>query len=142
MGTPIPPLRRDIDLATLVRYAGASGDFNPIHFDETYARAAGLDQVIGHGMLAMALVSEAVTDWVGDSSLLRDLSVRFTGSYVLGDRLTVQGEVARREVDADGHVSLELHLACVTDDGREIIGRGSATVASAPAFHPARQKEA
>ena len=142
VGSPIPPLRRDIDLATLVRYAGASGDFNPIHFDETYARAAGLGQVIGHGMLAMAFVSEAVTDWVGDSTLLRALSVRFTGSYVLGDRITVVGEVARREVDADGHACLDVRLRCIAEDGREIIGRGSATVVSSPAFQPGTQEEA
>ena len=139
MGTPIPPLRRDIDLATLVRYAGASGDFNPIHFDDTYARAAGLERVIGHGMLAMALVSEAVTDWVGDSSLLRELSVRFTGSYFLGDRLTVRGEVARREVDADGHMrASSCDLRCVdrgrTRDHRPGVG-DSGVVAGVPSRH-------
>jgi acyl dehydratase len=123
VGDAVPELNRRIDLQTLVRYAGASGDFNPIHYDEQYARAAGLPGVIGHGMLAMALVSEAVTDWVGDSGLVRQISVRFTGSYRLGDVLTVSGEVvARRDGLAD------LRLRCVNQEGTEIVGRASATV--------------
>src|SRR5262249_43922575 len=83
-GERLPELNRRIDMQTLVRYAGASGDFNPIHYDEQYAMHAGLDGVIGHGMLAMALVSEAVTDWVGDSGLVKSISARFTSSYRLG----------------------------------------------------------
>jgi acyl dehydratase len=121
----IPELRRRIDLPTLVRYAGASGDFNPIHYDESYALAAGLDGVIGHGMLAMALVSEAVTDWVGDSGLVQSLSVRFTSPYRLGDVLTVSGEVVD---EADG--ATEVRLRCSNQDGVEVIGRATATVLS------------
>src|SRR4249919_1260141 len=80
-GDELPALERKITLPMLVRYAGASTDFNPIHFDDAYARAAGLDGVIGHGMLAMALVAEAVTDWVGDSGRVRSISVRFASPY-------------------------------------------------------------
>jgi acyl dehydratase len=122
-GERIPDLHRQINLQTLVRYAGASGDFNPIHYDEQYALAAGLEGVIGHGALAMALVSEAVTDWVGDSGLVRAVSARFTGSYRLGDVLTVSGEVVD---DADG--VKRLALRCVNQDGVEVIGKASAEV--------------
>ena len=124
-GERIPELHRHIDLQTLVRYAGASGDFNPIHYDEQYALAAGLDGVIGHGALAMALVSEAVTDWVGDSGLVRSVSARFTGSYHLGDALTVSGEVVGA---SDGVMQLELR--CVNQDGVEVIGKAWAAVLS------------
>jgi acyl dehydratase len=123
VGDRIPELHRKIELQTLVRYAGASGDFNPIHYDEQYAKAAGLDTVIGHGMLGMALVSEAVTDWVGDSGLVKNISARFTGSYHLGDVLTVSGEI----VDNAGGLT-RLALRCVNQDGAEIIGNASATV--------------
>jgi acyl dehydratase len=126
LGDQIPELHRTIDLQTLVRYAGASGDFNPIHYDERYATAAGLPGVIGHGMLAMALVSEAVTDWIGDSGLVRSVSARFVSSYRLGDVLTVSGEVVGAE---DGLA--QLALRCVNQDGTEIIGRASATVLDA-----------
>ena len=60
----------------LVRYAGASGDFNPLHHDESFAKFIGLDNVIAHGMLIMAIAGEAITAWV-DQRNLRKLSVRF-----------------------------------------------------------------
>ena len=123
VGERVPDLSRGIDLRTLVRYAGASGDFNPIHYDAEYARAAGLDGVIGHGMLAMALLSEAVTDWIGDSGLVQSISARFTSSYRLGDVLTVSGTV----VAVDDGVA-QLQLRCVNQDGLEIIRTASATV--------------
>ena len=125
VGERLPALRRRIDLRTLVRYAGASGDFNPIHYDESYAVAAGLDGVIGHGMLAMAFVSEAVTDWVGDSRRVRSVSARFTNPYRVGDVLTVEGEVVACSEDAS-----EVRLRCVNQDGIEVIGRAGATVSS------------
>jgi acyl dehydratase len=130
VGDRLPELRRPIDLPTLVRYAGASGDFNPIHYDATYARAAGLPSVIGHGALAMALVSQAVTDWAGDSGLVRGLSLRFARPYRLGDVLTVTGEVTARSVDGDGRASLEIGLTCVNQEGTEIVRDATATVRS------------
>ena len=123
VGDRVPELHRRIDLSTLVRYAGASGDFNPIHYDGAYAEAAGLDGVIGHGMLAMALVSEAVTDWVQDSRRVQSVSARFTRPYRVGDVLTVSGTVVGAR---DG--AYELSLKCVNQDDVEIIGSASATV--------------
>lgn len=128
VGDTLPELGRSIDLPTLVRYAGASGDFNPIHYDEEYATAAGLDSVIGHGMLAMALVSEAVTDWVGDSGLVRGAEVRFARPYRLGDRLTVRGVVAEKTTDAAGRASVRIELTCVNQEGTEIVRDAVATV--------------
>jgi acyl dehydratase len=125
VGERIPSLSRRIELSTLVRYAGASTDFNPIHYDESYARTAGLEGVIGHGMLAMGLVSEAVTDWIRDSGLVRSLSCRFVNSYRLHDVLTVTGEIVAMQAGV-----VELALSCVNQDGVEIIGRASATVTS------------
>jgi acyl dehydratase len=130
VGDRLPSLHRKIDLPTLVRYAGASGDYNPIHYDESYASAAGLDSVIGHGMLAMALVSEVVTDWAGDSGLVRELAVRFASPYRLGDVLTVAGEVTGRSVDDEGRVSVDVTLSCVNQDGTEIVRDAAATVRS------------
>ena len=129
VGDRLPPLERRIDLTTLVRYAGASGDYNPIHHDEAYARAAGLDGVIGHGMLAMGLASEAVTDWAGDSGAVSEMSVRFASQYRVGDVLTVAGEVVERASD-DGRVVLRLALTCTNQDGAEILREASATLRS------------
>lgn len=130
VGDRIPDLHRRIDLPMLVRYAGAAGDFNPIHYDEAYARQAGLDGVIGHGMLALALVSQAVTEWLGDSGLLHCLSGRFTAPFRLGDRLTVTGEVTKRTVDEEGHTCIDVQLRCTNQDGIEIVGNSVATVRS------------
>ena len=66
-----------ITRTNLVRYAGASGDFNPLHHDETFAKMIGLNSVIAHGMLIMAIVGEAITAWV-ENKYLRKLSVRFS----------------------------------------------------------------
>lgn len=129
VGDRIPSLERTINLTTLVRYAGASGDYNPIHHDEEYARRAGLDGVIGHGMLAMGLVSEAVTDWAGDSALVGAMSVRFAGQYRVGDTLTVGGEIVER-TDTDGRVSLRVALTCTNQDGTEILRDATATLRS------------
>lgn len=130
VGDAIPPLEREIDLPTLVRYAGASGDFNPIHYDPRFAKAAGLDGVIGHGAFAMALVSSAVTGWVGDSGLLRRLSLRFASPYRLGDVLIVTGTVTDRRVDGDGVVSVDLDLRCVNQEGTEVVRNATATLQS------------
>ena len=66
-----------ITRTNLVRYAGASGDFNPLHHDETFAKMIGLNSVIAHGMLIMAIVGEAITAWI-ENKYLRKLSVRFS----------------------------------------------------------------
>ena len=65
-GDALPPLVVHVTRADLVRYAGASGDFNPIHWSERFAVGVGLPNVIGHGMLTMALAGRLVTAWVGD----------------------------------------------------------------------------
>src|SRR5690606_11649394 len=77
-GERLPAVRFRVTRADLVQYAGASGDFNPIHWSERTARAVGLPGVIAHGMFTMALVGRAVTGWAGSPDAVLDLSVRFT----------------------------------------------------------------
>lgn len=126
----LPELSREIDLQMLVRYAGASGDYNPIHYDEAFARQNGLDGIIGHGMLALAFVGQVITEWIGDSGLVQRLSARFINPCRPGDRLTLTGAVKDRGVDDDGRESIELELRCTNQDGVEIIGNAEATVLS------------
>src|SRR5690606_16744398 len=71
-GLQLPALTVHLDRARLVRYAGASGDFNPIHWNARVATAVGLPDVIAHGMLTMALAGRIVTDWIGDPSRVLD----------------------------------------------------------------------
>ncbi len=85
-----------------VRYAGASGDFNPIHIDEEFARKVGLPGRILHGLWTMAQVSRAHTEAAGGPDRLRSLSVQFRGMGQLGEEIVISGTV--REVEGDSAV--------------------------------------
>src|SRR2546429_6194814 len=78
VGTALPARSFWVTRADLVRYAGASGDFNPIHWSDRIANGVGLPGVIAHGMYTMALVARAVVEWTGDPAAIVDLRVRFT----------------------------------------------------------------
>jgi acyl dehydratase len=98
-GSEIPELRTTPDKYLTVRYAGASGDFNPIHIDEEFAKAVGLPGRILHGLWTMAQVARAQTDAAGGPEHLRRLSVQFRGMGVPEQEVVVKGTV--REVDGD-----------------------------------------
>jgi acyl dehydratase len=85
VGQQLPSRSFPITRADLVRYAGASGDFNPIHWNQAVAISVGLPDVIAHGMLTMATAVRAVTDWVGDPGAVVDYGVRFTKPVVVPD---------------------------------------------------------
>src|SRR6478609_9420761 len=97
VGTELPAQSFPVDRATLVRYAGASGDFNPIHWNERFAKEVGLPDVIAHGMFTMATAVRVVTDWVGDPGAVVEYGVRFTRPVVVSDAegavIAVGGEV-------------------------------------------------
>ena len=86
-------------------YAEASGDHNPIHLDEEFARSVGLPGVIAHGMLTMGLLATWITGWAGDHRRLRRLAVRFAGMALPGDVLTFGGRVVSVE---DGIAKVEV----------------------------------
>ena len=93
VGDELPPLLKGpIQQIQLTRYAGASGDFNPIHQDHEFARAAGMGDIFGHGMLSMGFVAQAVTDWSG-AGTVRKIGVRFTALVRLKDIVTCKGRV-------------------------------------------------
>jgi acyl dehydratase len=99
-------LVENLSRTQIVQYAGASGDFNPIHHDEVFATgAAGYPSVFAHGMLTMGLTGRLLTDWLGDG-VLRSFGVRFVRQVWPGDTLTAKGTVTA--VTADGSVEIEL----------------------------------
>jgi acyl dehydratase len=117
-GDQLPVRTFQITRADLVRYAGASGDFNPIHWSDRAAVAVGLPGVIAHGLLTMALVGRAVTEWVGDGGAVLDYSVRFSRPVVVpdtdgGTELQVAGVV--REIRPDGTAVVDLTATCGAD---------------------------
>ena len=85
VGDALPPLTLRLTRAQLVRYAGASGDFNPIHWNPRVAREVGLPDVIAHGMLTMACAGRIVTDWIGNPGLVSGLETRFTRPVIVPD---------------------------------------------------------
>jgi acyl dehydratase len=131
VGTELPQQVYRVTRADLVRYAGASGDFNPIHWNERVATAVGLPGVIAHGMFTMALAGRAVTDWTGDPGALVEYQVRF-GRPVLvpdddaGAEVTVSGRVGALLDGGRARVDLT-----VTSDGEKVLSLARATVALA-----------
>ena len=122
-GDEIEPLSVTPDRYLTVRYAGASGDFNPIHIDEEFARQVGLPGRILHGLYSMAQVARAATAAGGGPESLRALSVQFRGMGLPEHELTVTGTV--RAVD-DGVAVID--TVC-TQDGKAIIRNAEARVA-------------
>ncbi|WP_069770422.1 MaoC family dehydratase [Streptomyces sp. LUP30] len=128
VGTELPAQSFPVNRATLVRYAGASGDFNPIHWNEKFAREVGLPDVIAHGMFTMAEAIRVVTDWTGDPGALVDYGVRFTKPVVVpnddqGAVIEVTGKVGAKLDDNTVRVDLT-----VTSGGLKVLGMSRAVV--------------
>ncbi len=128
VGEQLPHRSYPITRADLVRYAGASGDFNPIHWNARFAVGVGLPDVIAHGMFTMATAVRLVTDWIGDPGAVVDYSVRFTKAVVVPDdeggaTLDVEGVVAEKL--EGGLVRIDL---TARSDGDKVLGMARATV--------------
>jgi acyl dehydratase len=120
-GDVLPEVAETIERIDLVRYAGASGDFNPIHWNDEAARAVGLPGVIAHGMYSMGIAARMVTGWAGDPAAVKRLKVRFSAMIQPGQTLTAKGEVA--EVDGD-RVLVRFHAEDET--GEKVLSKGEA----------------
>lgn len=128
VGTELPAQSFQVTRATLVRYAGASGDFNPIHWNERFAVEVGLPDVIAHGMFTMAEAIRVVTDWAGDPGAVVEYGVRFTKPVVVpnddkGALIEVSGKVAALLEDRRVRVDL-----VAMSDGKKVLGMSRAVV--------------
>ncbi|MEV4618621.1 MaoC family dehydratase [Asanoa sp. NPDC049573] len=124
----LPTKKFTVTRADLVRYAGASGDFNPIHWSERFATKVGLPGVIAHGMLTMALVGRAVTEWAGAPDAVVDYSVRFSRPVPVpddetGTEIEVSAEV--KSTTDEGHTVLAITAVCA---GEKVLSQARATV--------------
>jgi acyl dehydratase len=122
VGASIPEVRVTPDKYLTARYAGASGDFNPIHIDEDFARAVGLPGRILHGLWTMAQVARAQTDAAGGPEHLKRLSVQFRGMGVPEQEVVVSGTVRVLE---DGRATID---TVAEQDGKQIIRNAEAEV--------------
>jgi acyl dehydratase len=131
-GDTLPPLVVRMTRLDLVKYAGASGDFNPIHWSERFAVGVGLPNVIAHGMLTMALAGRLVTAWVGDPAAVVGYSARFTRPVVVPDddegvALELTGTVKAVD-DGDGGARIATVAITAAVEGRTVLGRAVARV--------------
>ena len=128
VGDELPSRTVHVRRDSLVRYAGASGDFNPIHWNQRFALEVGLPDVIAHGMLTMGTAVEVVTAWAGDPGAVVEYGVRFTKPVVVPDPghadLEVSGRIAAKDDEARTvRVDLTVRSGDVT-----VLGRSQATV--------------
>ena len=127
-GAELPPLTVTVTRDNLVRYAGASLDFNPIHWNERFAREVGLPDVIAHGMLTMALAGRIVTDWLDDPRRLVSYYTRFTRPVVVPDDgvgATVEFTAKVAKVLDDGTAQV---LITAKFDGKTVLGKATAVI--------------
>jgi acyl dehydratase len=127
-GRELEPQEYTIRRADLIRYAGASGDFNPIHWSDRVATSVGLPGVIAHGMLTMALAGRAVSAWAGGSEAIREFGVRFTRPVIVPDDdegtvLRVTGVVG--QLRDDGTVRIDI---TATNGDQKVLGAARAFV--------------
>lgn len=116
VGQDLPPKIHTVTREQVVRYAGASGDFNPIHYDDEVARNFGLPGVIAHGMLNMGMLAAYVIDSLGpDRVRMERFGVRFRAVVRPGDRLVMSGRVQAEELSEHGGRSLRLSLALTVE---------------------------
>jgi len=114
--------------AHLVRYAGASGDFNPIHWSDRIATKVGLPGVIAHGMFTMGLVGRAVTEWAGRPDAVVDINVRFTRPVVVPDDdagTEIEVTAVVKGTTEEGHTRLDLTATC---NGEKVLAQARATI--------------
>jgi acyl dehydratase len=127
VGQEIPERTYPVRRVDLVKYAGASGDFNPIHWDEKFAKSVGLPDVIAHGMFTMAEGGRFVTDWAGDPGAVIDYGVRFSSMVVVpyddSAEIVISGKIEDKLEDNDVVVALTAR-----SNGEKVLTRAKATV--------------
>ena len=126
VGTILPERVFYVDRALLKAYADASGDQNPIHFNEEFAISVGLPNVIAHGMLTMALVGKYITDWAGGSVNVKEYSARFIKPVIVPADEKVDLTVTAKVIEVDGdRIKLDL---VATSVGVKVLGMAKAVV--------------
>lgn len=128
VGEQLQPLQFTLTREHLVRYAGASGDFNIIHWNERVAKDVGLPDVLAHGMLTMGQTLRIATDWAGDPGSIAQVSVKFTRPVIVPDdaagaTVEVTGSVTEKLDDHTVKVAITANFA-----GQSVLGRASAIV--------------
>ena len=124
VGEEIIPLVKQPTTRQLVVWAGASGDYNPIHYDKDHAQSRGLGGVIVHGQLVYSFLGQLMTDWAGEGGNLRRLNCSYRGMNFPGEEITCRGKVTRKYVE-NGEQLVECNVWAENAQGdKTVLGRG------------------
>jgi acyl dehydratase len=118
VGDEVSPLLKQPTTRQLVMWAGAVGDYQPIHYDKDFAQSRGLSGVIVHGQLVGAFLGQLMTDWIGEQGILRKLSCNYKGMNYPGEVLTFSGKVIKKYVE-DGQHCVECSLWAENSKGEK-----------------------
>lgn len=116
---------------SLVRYAGASGDFNPIHYRDDVAASVGLPGVLAHGMLTMGVAVQSVVDWVGDPARVTDYQVKFTRPVVVDPQTGADLEIAAKIGAIDAEANTVRADLTVSFEGKTVLGKAQVVLSLA-----------
>ena len=126
-GQDIPTLEKTPTTRTLVQWAGASGDFFELHYDKEFAKTMGYPNVLVHGRLEAAYLTQLLTDWAGEKGVVKKMSVQYRGNAFPGQKLLCKGKVTKK-YQKDGENIVELEIFVENPEGKQITP-GTATVA-------------
>ncbi len=126
VGSEIPPLVKQPTTRQLVMWAGASGDYYPIHYDKDFAQSKGLTGVIVHGQLVASFLGQLITDWIGEQGSLRKLTCNYRGMNFPGEAIICQGKVSKKYIENGEHF-IECNIWAENVKGEKTV-TGKATV--------------
>ena len=126
-GQDIPTLEKTPTARTLVQWAGASGDFFELHYDKEFAKTMGYPNVLVHGRLEAAYLTQLLTDWAGEKGVVKKMSVQYRGNAFPGQKLLIKGKVTKK-YQKDNENIVELEIFVENPEGQKITP-GSAIVA-------------
>ncbi len=130
VGDEITPLVKQPTTRQLVMWAGASGDYNPIHYDKDFAHSQGLPGVIVHGHLVACFLGQLITDWIGEHGVVSRFGCNYRGMHFPGEVLTCRGKVIKKHV-ADGKHYVECDIWAENPQGEKtVLGKALVTVPS------------
>ncbi|MGX7681137.1 MaoC/PaaZ C-terminal domain-containing protein [Jatrophihabitans sp. DSM 45814] len=133
VGSELPAQSFDIERLSMIKYAGASGDFNTIHWSESIAKSVGLPNVIAHGMLTMAIAARVVTDFLGDPGAVVEYGVRFTRPVVVPEDTGATLDVAGRVRSIDSEAGTAVFDIIATVNGETVMAKARVTARLATA---------
>lgn len=126
-GSDIPTLEKTPTARTLVMWAGASGDFFELHYDKEFAKSMGFPNVLVHGRLEAAYLTQLLTDWIGEKGEVKKMTVQYRGNAFPGEKLLCKGKVAKKYVH-DGQNVVEVEIWVENPEGKRITP-GTAVIA-------------